>query len=276
MGREVLIILFPKFPSQLNAACYPHPVMMMMMMMGWVLLHHGIRFFARVSDQLPTLQFLSVSRFPIKRKLDSHMLTHSEVYNSICDICGNKFKTKYTLKKHIQYYHTDKVRTDKEPEQCKICFKWLRGSKGVKAHMKNIHEDPGGEHRCKICNHISTTAKGLRVHEVFRHERERRHKCYLCDKAFKRPLDLRVSWETTPTTYILLSRGSSSSMTNWKLISPLSVCLFFYSGAKKRNTLPLTRANRCTNVPNAMPPLNQIQITIITSGVSTKSGPRRI
>lgn len=121
------------------------------------------------------------------------MLTHSEVYNSICDICGNKFKTKYTLKKHIQYYHTDKVRTDKEPEQCKICFKWLRGSKGVKAHMKNIHEDPGGEHRCKICNHISTTAKGLRVHEVFRHERERRHKCYLCDKAFKRPLDLRVS-----------------------------------------------------------------------------------
>lgn len=205
------------------------------------------------------------------------MLTHSEVYNSICDICGNKFKTKYTLKKHIQYYHTDKVRTDKEPEQCKICFKWLRGSKGVKAHMKNIHEDPGGEHRCKICNHISTTAKGLRVHEVFRHERERRHKCYLCDKAFKRPLDLRVSWETTPTTYILLSRGSSSSMNNWKLISP-PFCLFvcFFILVLKRNTLPLTRANRCTNVPNAMPPLNQIQITIITSGVSTKSGPRRI
>ncbi|XP_061402531.1 zinc finger protein 624-like [Musca vetustissima] len=146
-----------------------------------------------VSNDLPPAATIiqTDAIFPISRKLESHMLTHSEVYNSICDICGNKFKTKYTLKKHIQYYHTDAVRTDKEPQQCKICFKWLRGMKGVKAHMKNIHEDPGGEHRCKICNHLSTTAKGLRVHEVFRHERERKHKCYLCDKAFKRPLDLR-------------------------------------------------------------------------------------
>lgn len=183
------------------------------------------------------------------------MLTHSEVYNSICDICGNKFKTKYTLKKHIQYYHTDMVRTDKEPQQCKICFKWLRGMKGVKAHMKNIHEDPGGEHRCKICNHLSTTAKGLRVHEVFRHERERKHKCYLCDKAFKRPLDLRVSWA------------------KWWHVNIFNVYNIHFH---LRNTLPPTRANRCTSVLNVMPPLNRIQITTITYDVSTKKNRKKI
>ncbi|XP_073812585.1 uncharacterized protein isoform X28 [Musca autumnalis] len=130
-------------------------------------------------------------KFPIRRKLDSHMLTHNEVFNFICDICGNKYKTKYSLKKHYQKYHTDMVRTDLEPQQCPICLKWLRGLYGLRAHMKNLHEDPGAEHRCKICNHVSTTARGLRNHEAFRHKRERKYQCYLCDKAFKRPLGLR-------------------------------------------------------------------------------------
>lgn len=110
----------------------------------------------------------------------------------MCDICGRTFKSKFTLKKHIELKHSEKPRQDKDPQECPICYKLLRGIKGLKAHMKNIHEAGEHEHRCKICNHISTTAKGLRVHEIFRHEKERKHKCYFCEKAFKRPLDLRV------------------------------------------------------------------------------------
>lgn len=112
----------------------------------------------------------------------------------MCDICGNTFKTKFTLKKHIEYHHSENPRKDKDPQSCPICYKVLRGHKGLRAHMKNIHDDSEQEHRCKICNHLSTTAKGLRVHEIFRHEKERKHKCSLCGKAFKRPLDLKVNF----------------------------------------------------------------------------------
>ena len=135
---------------------------------------------------------LFVFRFPSKRKLSSHLSVHSTVYTCMCDICGRTFKSKFTLKKHIELKHSEKPRQDKDPQECPICYKLLRGIKGLKAHMKNIHEAGEQEHRCKICNHISTTAKGLRVHEIFRHEKERKHKCYFCEKAFKRPLDLRV------------------------------------------------------------------------------------
>lgn len=137
--------------------------------------------------------FLFAFRFPSKRILNTHLPVHSDVCTCMCDICGSTFKNKYSLKKHIQFQHSEGPRKDKEPHQCPICDKVLRGKKGLRAHMSNIHEGGEQEHRCKICNHVSTTAKGLRVHEIFRHEKERKHKCTLCDKAFKRPLDLKVS-----------------------------------------------------------------------------------
>lgn len=129
----------------------------------------------------------SASRFPFERKLDKHMLTHRE---ALCHACGKTFKSKYALKKHTVKYHMTDKRLEKEPQQCTICHKWLLG---LKEHMKNIHDSTGNEHRCKICNHVSTTAKGLRGHVIFRHKSERKHQCSVCNKAFKRPLALRVS-----------------------------------------------------------------------------------
>lgn len=68
--------------------------------------------------------------------------------------------------------------------------------------MKFMHENIGGEHRCNICNKVSTNARALRRHIYLNHECERKYKCHMCEKAFKREQDLRVSYTTTYNTQL--------------------------------------------------------------------------
>lgn len=135
---------------------------------------------------------ISYTRLPTQRKLKDHIkYNHDPESTIICDKCGKQVRTQY-LKKHHQLEHSEVPRPVPQPMQCQICGTWLRHMSGLKQHMKSIHEDPGGEHRCQICNKVSTTARALRRHVYLNHECERKFKCTMCEKAFKRPQDLRV------------------------------------------------------------------------------------
>lgn len=80
-----------------------------------------------------------------------------------------------------------------EPQQCLICNTWYRNLDGLKTHQKNMHVDEGVEHRCHICNKTSTTNRALKRHIYLNHICEKKFKCTMCEKAFKRKQDLKVS-----------------------------------------------------------------------------------
>ncbi|XP_023037850.1 transcription factor grauzone [Drosophila willistoni] len=136
-------------------------------------------------------------KFLTERKLKNHMNSiHDPESTIICDKCGKQMRTKIILKKHQELMHSDKPRPEPELKQCQICGAWLKGMTGLKQHMKSIHVESAGEHRCHICSKVSPNARALRRHIYHNHECERKFKCTMCEKAFKRPQELREHTST--------------------------------------------------------------------------------
>ncbi|KAH8234455.1 hypothetical protein KR038_010364, partial [Drosophila bunnanda] len=136
-------------------------------------------------------------KFLTERKLKNHMSSmHDPESTIICDKCGKQMRTKIILKKHQELMHSDKPRPEPELKQCQICGAWLKGMTGLKQHMKSIHVESVGEHRCHICAKVSPNARALRRHIYHNHECERKFKCTMCEKAFKRPQELKEHTST--------------------------------------------------------------------------------
>ncbi|KAH8407552.1 hypothetical protein KR222_005287, partial [Zaprionus bogoriensis] len=136
-------------------------------------------------------------KFLTERKLKNHMNSmHDPESIIICDKCGKQMRTKIILKKHQELMHSNTPRPEPELKQCQICGAWLKGMTGLKQHMKSIHVESAGEHRCHVCGKISPNARALRRHIYHNHECERKFKCTMCDKAFKRPQELKEHTST--------------------------------------------------------------------------------
>lgn len=106
--------------------------------------------------------------------------------------CRNSFKL------HMEK-HDNKLAT---PIHCDICGLRLIDRRGLRRH-KNSQHPVGGkkEHSCHICSKISPNLRALRTHVRFAHETGYIHKCTMCDKAFKRPEALKVSFIYTKLKY---------------------------------------------------------------------------
>ncbi|TDG50830.1 hypothetical protein AWZ03_002819 [Drosophila navojoa] len=136
-------------------------------------------------------------KFLTERKLKNHMNSmHDPESIIICDKCGKQMRTKIILKKHQELMHSNTPRPEPELKQCQICGAWLKGMTGLKQHMKSIHVESAGEHRCHVCSKVSPNARALRRHIYHNHECERKFKCTMCDKAFKRPQELKEHTST--------------------------------------------------------------------------------
>ncbi|KAH8253798.1 hypothetical protein KR032_006962 [Drosophila birchii] len=136
-------------------------------------------------------------KIPTARKLKQHMrYMHDPETAIICDKCGKTLRTQTNLKKHHELEHSEAPRPKPDPVQCEICGTWLSHLSGLKQHMNTVHEPPGTEHRCPICNKTSTNSRALKRHIYHNHQCERKFKCGMCEKAFKRPQDLREHTST--------------------------------------------------------------------------------
>ncbi|KAH8372237.1 hypothetical protein KR093_010711 [Drosophila rubida] len=136
-------------------------------------------------------------KVPTERKLKEHLrYMHDPETAIICDKCGKTLRSQANLKKHHELEHSDTPRPKPDPVQCEICGTWLRHMSGLKQHMSTVHEPPGEEHRCHICNKKSTNSRALKRHIYHNHQCERKFRCTMCEKAFKRPQDLREHTST--------------------------------------------------------------------------------
>ncbi|XP_058976049.1 zinc finger protein 37 isoform X14 [Musca domestica] len=132
-------------------------------------------------------------KFTTKIRLHSHIRYHSPSNLVVCDICGKTMRSQDTLKKHKNAIH---IKKPKVPEQCTYCGKWYSTRGTLQTHVLNMHIYASQEHRCEICGFVSTTRAAKLKHINFKHKPEKRHKCGMCEKAFKFPALLREHMAT--------------------------------------------------------------------------------
>ncbi|XP_023292625.1 transcription factor grauzone-like isoform X5 [Lucilia cuprina] len=136
-------------------------------------------------------------KFPTAKNLSLHENnSHNPQNIVICDKCGKTFRDKCRLKLHHRHDHLNEPKPEKIPQKCPFCNKWYSSKSSVQDHIRNMHTDNDIEHRCPTCGFVSTTAKALKKHILFNHDAVRRHKCNLCEKAFKRPQDIKEHMAT--------------------------------------------------------------------------------
>lgn len=116
----------------------------------------------------------------IKSKLhiNSHLLQRSKKENTfICDICGNKLKSKRRLVSHMQIQHL------KIPFKCRYCSMEVRNSQLLDTHKRLIHPEIKSVLKCEYCEYTTVYHGSLRVHRAV-HTGKKNHKCDICQRSF--------------------------------------------------------------------------------------------
>jgi len=92
----------------------------------------------------------------------------------ICHICGNNFKRKASLKKHIQDKH------EKVKQPCQYCGEYFQE---ILIHVKNVHENP--IKKCDLCDFQSKRTYGLNDHMKKVHSDVNLQTCEFCGELRK-------------------------------------------------------------------------------------------
>ncbi|XP_058832121.1 transcription factor grauzone-like [Topomyia yanbarensis] len=117
--------------------------------------------------------------------LRSHMINmHGEDTKLICDSCGQEFRTKLAMERHIKrHMGIDPI----ERVQCDICSKWVNGKPNLKIHIKTVHSEEKQTVSCDLCQQIYPNMRALSTHKRRVHVEER-FECEFCGKKFKRKI----------------------------------------------------------------------------------------
>lgn len=113
----------------------------------------------------------------------SHLMYHVKAFHSVistsitCEICGNQYKNKDTLKKHLIYHSSPKFK-------CAICSKKFHENKKLLDHMSSHRQL---EFPCQHCTRSFRLESQLRYHLRKVHFKEKQtFKCELCSATFTR------------------------------------------------------------------------------------------
>ena len=118
----------------------------------------------------------------LKSKEKSKKISSKKVQ---CEICFKTFNKAKILAKHKAKFHdTPIVPTESVDNKykCKLCDKSYKGRKGLRSHVKSVHEKKRTS--CEICNKSFVTNNTLKRHVEAVHEKIKKVKCEFCDKAF--------------------------------------------------------------------------------------------
>ncbi|KAM7350356.1 uncharacterized protein ACRADG_008966 [Cochliomyia hominivorax] len=129
--------------------------------------------------------------FPSEQKRTLH---ERYVHNAtlICDQCGKTLHNQYAMKQHLLQH----AGVQKRKWPCDLCSVELNSRSGLKRHKQIIHQDGSTVYVCSECGKVASTQIALLTHKRNVHLSGRKHKCTLCDKAFKFPRVLREHMAT--------------------------------------------------------------------------------
>ncbi|KAL8613165.1 hypothetical protein ACOMHN_042974 [Nucella lapillus] len=96
-----------------------------------------------------------------------------------CEICGVHLKSLYALRFHIAAIHKNE-----RPFKCGLCEKSFVLKTKLRSHMKYKHAEGGRLFHCDQCSYRAFDARGLKVHQMCVHFKERPFKCTYCPSAF--------------------------------------------------------------------------------------------
>ena len=104
-----------------------------------------------------------------------------------CGICDFQFPFQYDLSKHYRLNHRDRG----DELKCKACSTSFMHTDQLKRHFLSLHMTP--RFRCLLCNFKSGTLKYASDHA--RVHRPRTLECDLCEKVYKRTIELNAHKE---------------------------------------------------------------------------------
>lgn len=119
---------------------------------------------------------------------------HGAAAKYVCDICARGFRQKSDLVTH-QLSHSEEG-LEKLKIQCEHCHKWMKNKKSIWTHRRICQSS--GPVACDICGKMAPNPEQLKNHKKFMHQDQRVHQCSYCEKAFKRPIDLKVDFKELP------------------------------------------------------------------------------
>lgn len=118
---------------------------------------------------------------------------HLKTYRKLCDICGATFRDVESLKRHMGKHDGFSA---PPPLSCEVCGRLCANKRNLKIHMNSQHPVEKKDFICHVCSKRSPNAKALRQHVRVNHETGFIHKCSICEKAFKRAENLKVTTTT--------------------------------------------------------------------------------
>ncbi|XP_054572740.1 PR domain zinc finger protein 5 [Eptesicus fuscus] len=124
-----------------------------------------------------------MKKFISANQLKRHMITHSEKRPYRCEICSKSFKRLDQVGAHKVIHSEDK------PYKCKRCGKGFAHRNVYKNHKKTHSEER--PFQCEECKALFRTPFSLHRHLLI-HNSERTFKCHHCDATFKRKDTLNV------------------------------------------------------------------------------------
>ncbi|GAB0100968.1 hypothetical protein DMENIID0001_170840 [Sergentomyia squamirostris] len=115
---------------------------------------------------------------------------HERRHTTVCEICAKVFISKEGFEAH-KIKHMEK----KPPKfECALCGKKFQHRHGILGHLRRNHKTPKVLFKCDQCGKTTRSRDTLNYHIRQVHTTVR-HPCHLCNKAFKNPLNLKVSYK---------------------------------------------------------------------------------
>ncbi|KAM8714186.1 hypothetical protein ACLKA7_014341 [Drosophila subpalustris] len=130
-------------------------------------------------------------RFPNVSMLCSHVKMVHGNYGTMCDICAQVIRGRAAFQRH-QLEHAGIT----EPKvQCDICGSWHKNKYSLKKHVSR-HNGNSEESTCNICGKVSPNRSAMLSHQRYVHTADRVHGCSVCNKKFKKAINLKEHMAT--------------------------------------------------------------------------------